>query len=204
MSNHDHPEGVAHHFDTATQQYDSGKLGIWLFLLTEVMFFSVLFVAYTIYRGNYPEVFQYASNYLDTNLGAANTIVLLFSSFTVAWGVRNAQLGQQKLLKINLIITIICAFAFMGIKYTEYSHKYHEGLLWGGAEHSVMKANADDVDSHMKESSHAWNEGAFLVVMASVSGQIRAKELRPGGLRCALLAHRRPGLDLPLPAPLLD
>ena len=159
-SHHDHPEGVAHHFENATQQFDSGKLGIWTFLLTEVMFFSALFVAYTIYRGNYPEVFQYASNYLDTNLGATNTVVLLFSSFTVAWGVRNAQLGQQGLLKLNLIITILCAFAFMGIKYVEYSHKYHEGLLWGGAEHSVMKYDPADIPDAVKEHSHAWNEGA--------------------------------------------
>ena len=171
MSHHDHPEGVAHHFESAAQQFDSGKLGIWTFLLTEVMFFSALFVAYTIYRGNYPEVFQYASNYLNTNLGALNTLVLLFSSFTVAWGVRNAQLGQQGLLKMNLVITILCAFGFMTIKYVEYSHKYHEGLLWGGAAHSIMKADAEMVDEHMKEHSVAWNEGEH--------GAVAVKDLEP-------------------------
>ncbi|MBT4466122.1 MAG: cytochrome c oxidase subunit 3 family protein, partial [Planctomycetes bacterium] len=76
MSSHDnHPEGVAHHFESAEQQFDSGKFGIWTFLLTEVLFFSALFVAYTMYRDNYPEVFQFASQYLDTNLGALNTLV---------------------------------------------------------------------------------------------------------------------------------
>jgi cytochrome c oxidase subunit 3 len=74
-------------------------------------------------------VFYWAHFYLDTNLGALNTIVLIFSSLTAAWAVRNAQLGQTKLLKINIVLTIACAFTFMGVKYVEYSHKFHDGLL---------------------------------------------------------------------------
>src|SRR5690606_27659310 len=131
---HEHHDGnqypfVAHHFDSPKHQLEAGKLGIWLFLVTEILFFAGLFCAYTIYRARYPEVFYWAHFYLDTNLGALNTIVLILSSLTAAWAVRNAQLGQQKLVKINILVTIACAFTFMGVKYVEYSHKFHDGLL---------------------------------------------------------------------------
>jgi cytochrome c oxidase subunit 3 len=124
---------LAHHFDTPQQQFDAGKLGIWLFLLTEVLFFAGLFCAYTVYRAMHPEVFVYAHYFLDTKLGALNTCVLLGSSLTAAWAVRNAQLAEKKALVINIVITIACAFTFMGVKYVEYSHKYHDGLLPGRA-----------------------------------------------------------------------
>jgi cytochrome c oxidase subunit 3 len=122
---------VQHHFDSPQQQFEAGKLGIWLFLVTEVLFFAGLFCAYTIYRSQHPEVFSYAHYYLDTNLGALNTIVLIFSSLTAAWAVRNAQLGQKKALIANIVITIACACTFMLVKYFEYSHKFHDGLLPG-------------------------------------------------------------------------
>jgi cytochrome c oxidase subunit III len=122
---------LAHHFDTPQQQFDAGKLGIWLFLLTEVLFFAGLFCAYTVYRAMRPEVFVYAHYFLDTKLGAVNTCVLLLSSLTAAWAVRNAQMAQHALLKLNIVITILCACTFMVVKYFEYSHKYHDGLLPG-------------------------------------------------------------------------
>jgi cytochrome c oxidase subunit 3 len=122
---------LAHHFDTPQQQFDAGKLGIWLFLLTEVLFFAGLFCAYTVYRSMHPEVFVYAHYFLDTKLGALNTCVLLVSSLTAAWAVRNAQLAEKKMLMINIVVTIACAFTFMGVKYVEYAHKYHDGLLPG-------------------------------------------------------------------------
>ncbi|MBL8766318.1 MAG: cytochrome c oxidase subunit 3 family protein [Planctomycetes bacterium] len=131
---HEDPEAhLAHHFDTPQQQFDSGKLGIWLFLVTEILFFSGLFCAYTIYRSYHPEVFVYASKFLDTNMGFINTLVLIFSSLTAAWAVRNAQLNQKKALVINIVLTVACACAFMCIKYVEYSHKAHWGLLPGDA-----------------------------------------------------------------------
>lgn len=124
---------LAHHFDTYQQQFDAGKLGIWLFLLTEVLFFSGLFCAYTVYRGMHPEVFVYAHYFLNTTMGAINTCVLLISSLTAAWAVRNAQLAQRKLLVLNIIITIACACTFMVVKFFEYEHKFHDGLLPGPA-----------------------------------------------------------------------
>lgn len=130
---HDHSEFpfLAHHFDTPQHQFDSGKLGVWLFLVTEILFFSGLFCAYAVYRALHPEIFEYAHYYLDTTLGAINTCVLILSSVTAAWAVRNAQLKQQRALMMNIVITILCGFGFMGIKYVEYSHKIHDGLLPG-------------------------------------------------------------------------
>ena len=134
---HAHGDGpqLAHHFDTYQQQFDAGKLGIWLFLLTEVLFFSGLFCAYTVYRGMHPEVFVYAHYFLNTTMGAINTCVLLISSLTAAWAVRNAQLAQRKLLMLNIAITIACACTFMVVKFFEYQHKFHDGLLPGPAFH---------------------------------------------------------------------
>jgi len=130
---HDHEHGpfIAHHFHTAEQQFDSGKLGIWLFLVTEVLFFGGLFVAYIIYRYNRPEVFTDAHHHLDTLLGGLNTIVLLFSSLTMAWGVRAAQMGDNKTTAISVLITMVCAALFLGVKAVEYSHKWDLGLLPG-------------------------------------------------------------------------
>jgi len=136
---HGHHPNLAHHFDTPQQQFDAGKLGIWLFLLTEVLFFSGLFCAYTIYRAMRPEVFVYAHYFLDTKLGALNTCVLLLSSLTAAWAVRNAQLAETKKLVLNLTITIVCACTFMVVKYFEYSHKYHDGLLPGKNFHPAQQ-----------------------------------------------------------------
>ncbi len=133
---HGHGEAVypytPHHFHSAKQHLESGKMGVWLFLVTEILFFAGLFCAYTVYRALHPDVFYWAHFFLDTKMGALNTMVLIFSSFTAAWAVRNAQLGQKKLLQTNIIITIACAGIFMVVKYFEYSHKFHIGIFPAG------------------------------------------------------------------------
>ncbi len=126
---HEHGEFIAHHFDTPEQQFDSGKLGIWIFLVTEVLFFSGLFVAYTLWRYHHPQIFEQAHVHLDKYLGAANTVVLLFSSLTIAWGVRCAQLGKNQAVAILTLITMVCAAIFIGVKAVEYSHKWDMGIL---------------------------------------------------------------------------
>lgn len=151
---HGHHPFQAHHFDTMEQQFDAGKLGMWLFLITEVLFFSGLFCAYAVFRANHPEVFRYAHQFLDVNMGALNTVVLLFSSLTMALAVRCAQLGQQKGLVINLILTLLCAFGFLVVKYFEYSHKAHEGLLWAG------KFSFDPSRAHGEHGSASGHDGA--------------------------------------------
>src|SRR3954468_3360542 len=90
----DHPKFLAHHFETPQQQFDSGKLGVWLFLTTEILLFSGLFCAYAVYRANHPDIFAFAHEYLNKIYGAVNTIVLIFSSFTMAWAVRASQMGE--------------------------------------------------------------------------------------------------------------
>src|SRR4029079_6913479 len=96
---------------------------------SEVLFSSGLCFPSTIYRGMNPEVYEYSHYFLDTKLGALNTIVLLVSSFTAALAVRQAQMGDKKKLMVNIVVTILCACTFMVVKYFEYSHKYHDGLL---------------------------------------------------------------------------
>jgi cytochrome c oxidase subunit 3 len=128
---HEDPH-LAHHFETPQQQYESGKLGMWMFLATEVLLFSGLFCAYAVYRASHPEVFEWAHKYLNIWLGGTNTIVLICSSLTMAWAVRAAQLGQQRLLAICLALTLLGGFTFLGIKFVEYKNKWEEGLLWAG------------------------------------------------------------------------
>ncbi len=128
---HAHPKFLAHHFDTPLQQFETAKLGMWAFLAQELLFFSGLFVAYGIYRSWYPETFAACSHLLSRPMGGANTIVLLFSSWTAAMAVRSAQLGEKSKTSMFLLITIACAFVFLGVKYFEYGNKFHEGLLPG-------------------------------------------------------------------------
>ena len=122
---------IQHHYDDGQHQFDSGKLAIWFFLVQEILFFSGLFVAYILYRNHHPEIFAYAHHYLDVKWGAINTCVLIISSLTAAWSVRCAQMAQRRGLILCLVMTILCACGFMGIKYIEYMHKIHEGILFG-------------------------------------------------------------------------
>lgn len=128
-ASHEHPKWLAHHFDTPKQQFESAKLGMWLFLAQEILFFSGLFVAYFIFRTKYPDAFWAGSHQLDKIMGGANTIVLLFSSLTAALAVRSAQLGERSQTSRYLVITIACAFIFLIVKYFEYSAKFEHGLV---------------------------------------------------------------------------
>lgn len=121
----------AHHFDSAEHEYQSSKQGVWLFLCTEILMFGGLFVAYALFHHIYPELFKKGASYLDWRLGATNTVVLLFSSLTMALGIYYAQMRNKQMSAIMLIITIICGAIFMIIKYFEYSHKFHLGLFPG-------------------------------------------------------------------------
>jgi cytochrome c oxidase subunit III len=126
-----HPPHLAHHFQTPRQQFESGKLGMWVFLATEVLMFGGLFCAYAIYRGNHQDVFLYGYGALDKMWGATNTVVLLASSLTMAWAVRAAQKGQQKLLLAMLVATFMGGVGFMVIKGVEYKAKWDHNLFPG-------------------------------------------------------------------------
>ena len=130
---HDHPWYLAHHFDTPVQQFDACKLGVWAFLVQEILFFSGLFCAYAVYRWHHPEIFAYAHHFLNWKMGLVNTVVLLTSSLTMAWAVRCSQRSDRRGLIIMLSLTLLCAGAFLGVKFLEYSHKWHERILWASA-----------------------------------------------------------------------
>src|SRR3954465_12287624 len=123
-----HDPHLAHHFDTPEQQFASGKLGMWVFLATEILMFGGLFCAYSVYRHNPPDVFEVAHKALDKTMGAINTVVLITSSLTMAWGVRLAQLGKTRGLVICLVLTILGGYGFMGIKSVEYETKWKHHL----------------------------------------------------------------------------
>jgi cytochrome c oxidase subunit 3 len=127
----DHSSALAHQFDDLTQQYESTNLGMWLFLLTEIMFFGGLFAGYTVYRSAYPEAFIIGSHHLDILLGGINTAVLIGSSLTMALAVHAAQTGQRRLLVGFIALTIVLGAVFLGIKAIEYSHKFAEQLFPG-------------------------------------------------------------------------
>jgi cytochrome c oxidase subunit 3 len=125
------PAHLAHHFEDPRQQFDAAKLGMWLFLATEVLLFGGLFCAYAVYRANHPELFAYGSRFLDTTWGAINTAVLILSSMTMAIAVWCSQCGRRRELVLFLALTLMLGVDFLGIKYIEYSHKIHDNLVWG-------------------------------------------------------------------------
>lgn len=115
----------ASHFRSKDEEFDAVKIGMWLFLTTEVLLFAGLFVGYAIFRMMHPEAFRNGSHYLDWKWGCINTIVLLFSSWTIATAIGNAQRNEQKALRRNLLITVVCALLFVVIKFTfEYTPKW--------------------------------------------------------------------------------
>jgi cytochrome c oxidase subunit III len=118
-------------FNSLEQQKDTASLGMWIFLVTEVMFFGGIMLAYTINRHAYFHAFAMGSNTLSIQLGTINTGVLLASSFTMAMAVWSAQTGRKKLIPMFLSLTIILGFIFFGVKYVEYAQKFHHHLVPG-------------------------------------------------------------------------
>ena len=124
-----HVPGLAHHFVNMEQQKEAGTIGMWIFLLTELMFFGGLFLAYTIYRAKYPDGFLQGSHLLSVPLGGLNTVVLIVSSLTMAMAVYYSQLGEKKKLIFFLLVTLALCFVFLIIKYFEYMSKIHDHLF---------------------------------------------------------------------------
>jgi len=143
---------LQHHFENMEQQREAGTLGMWVFLVTEIMFFGGLFLAYTIYRYQYPAAFATASNHLDIRLGGVNTAVLIVSSFTMAMAVFSTQVGKRRNSVIYLLLTIVLGMTFLGIKALEYNDKYRDNLIPGqlisGRPFNPEVAKAGDTDPH--------------------------------------------------------
>lgn len=144
----EHPPYLRHHFVTVEQQRETASFGMWLFLLTEIMFFGGLFMSYLLYRNWYYDAFVAASNTLSIQLGTANTGVLILSSFTMAMGVYSAETRNRKNLLISLSLTILLGMVFLGIKSVEYHQKYVEHHIPGwnfSVEDFVHPADPRDV-----------------------------------------------------------
>ena len=121
----------AHHFDDPIQQREASTLGMWIFLVTEVMFFGGLFTAYVTYRALYPDAFAHASHHLDVTLGTFNTAVLITSSLTMALAVHAAQVGRRGRLVGCLVLTALLGATFLGVKVVEYAEKFEHHLVPG-------------------------------------------------------------------------
>lgn len=122
---------VAAHFASLDVQQHAARLGMWLFLATEILLFAGLFVCYANYRFVFPDGFAAASRHLNLTLGTVNTLVLITSSFTAAMAVHYAKEAKNRMVVVMFILTILMALGFLVIKYFEYSHKIHAGQLPG-------------------------------------------------------------------------
>lgn len=183
----DRPEYLADHFNDTSQQFEAAKFGMWLFLATEILLFGGLFCLYAVYRAGHPDIFAYGSQFLDTTWGAINTCVLIVSSLTMALAVWCAQRNYRRGLCLFLGLTLLCAIDFLGIKWIEYSHKFHDNLVWG---------------VQFYESDHG-NDS--LIDQQSDTGSLGITNLEPGDpdkgstlyLRSCMACHGLKGQGLP-------
>lgn len=124
-------EVVGHHFSSLARQNEAMRLGMWLFLATEVLLFAGLFCGYTVYRFEFPLAFEQSSRHLNIPLGTLNTVVLITSSFTVAMAIHFARSDKPRAAALCLGVTILFALGFLGIKAVEYAEHFREHALPG-------------------------------------------------------------------------
>jgi len=146
-----------HHFETEGQQREAAGFGMWLFLLTEIMFFGGLFFAYLLYRNWYNPAFIAASHQLSIPLGGINTAILITSGFFMALGVWAAEIRNKSLLVLFLVLTTLFGFAFLGIKGVEYHEKWEK--------HHIPGANFD-VSEFVNPAAHGLHEKPLAPDMA--------------------------------------
>ena len=137
-----HNPALVHQFANAEQQKNAASLGMWLFLVTEIMFFGGMFCAYLIYRLKYFNAFAAGSQSLAIKLGAINTAVLIVSSVTVVLALYAIRFGRKKLTVAFLVVTVLLGFVFLGIKSIEYTDKFREHHVPGANFH--FTENFDD------------------------------------------------------------
>ncbi len=208
---HPHNPHLAHHFDTIEKQDHAVRLGMWLFLGTEVLLFAGLFLGYAVYRHFYHHTWHEASRTLDLGLGALNTVVLITSSFTVAMAFYFIKKGKSGPCAAMLVVTILFALCFLVVKSIEYRHKFQEGALPGQFYHfhevSGPGANLFYTVYFLATGLHAFHVivgmSILIWVLARVlKGHFSPTYYVPGRAGRPLLAPRRPGLDLPVSAAL--
>ena len=129
------PSRLAHHFPDLRTQEHAARMGMWLFLATEILLFAVLFAAYAVYRYLFPIGFEEASKLAHVAMGATNTVVLITSSLTVALAIHYARHGESRKVVALLAFTIACGGLFMVLKGFEYYHHWVDGQLPGRLYH---------------------------------------------------------------------
>ncbi len=151
------PQELSEQYEDLAQQNEAYVVGMWAFLVTEIMFFGALFLAYIVYRTAYPEVFRDAHHHLDVVLGTINTTVLLTSSLFMALAVHAAQLGRKKAQNRWLFLVMLCALTFLVIKGIEYHNKYVEHLIPGSSfqYHSVAEGEGGQAPRMSSETGFA-------------------------------------------------
>jgi cytochrome c oxidase subunit 3 len=156
-----HHPALQHQFQTLSQQKEAATLGMWAFLLTEILFFGGLFMAYMLYRTWYHAAFVAASSSITISWGLINTVALIASSLTMALAVRAAQLSQRKATVVWLILTIVLGMVFLGIKVIEYADKFEHhhvpgpNYVWAEAHEPVAGAASAEGAAAAASEQHA-------------------------------------------------
>jgi Heme/copper-type cytochrome/quinol oxidase, subunit 3 len=188
-----HVEGLAHHFVSMEQQKEAGMVGMWLFLLTEVMFFGGLFLAYTIYRTIYPQGFLYGSHLLNVQLGGTNTVVLIVSSLTMAMAVYYSQKGETKKLIGFLTATLLLGLAFLVIKYFEYASKIHDNLFPAVGFYNPVTPEMDPTSHHAIPANLQQPVRVFLWIYFMMTGLHALHMIVGAGILITLILMARKG-----------
>jgi cytochrome c oxidase subunit 3 len=146
-----HHPALQHQFQTLTQQKEAATLGMWAFLLTEILFFGGLFMAYMLYRTWYHDAFREASSSITLFWGLLNTVVLIGSSLTMALAVRSAQLSRRQATVNWLLATILLGAVFLGVKVIEYADKFEHhhvpgpNFVWAAEGHEAPHSSSHGV-----------------------------------------------------------
>lgn len=148
---HYHPPGLQHQFEDMGQQQESASIGMWMFLVQEIMFFGGLFTVYLVFRSKYPIAFAAASNHLDAFWGGLNTLVLIVSSLTMALGVYYAQKSNRNMQVLMIAVTMVFGTVFLGVKAIEYTDKYNHGLVPVDGWNKRMAGEAESVGANHVE-----------------------------------------------------
>jgi cytochrome c oxidase subunit 3 len=163
-----HPPGLQHQFEDMGQQQESASIGMWMFLVQEIMFFGGLFTVYLVFRSKYPMAFVAGSNHLDAFWGGLNTLVLIVSSLTMALAVHYAQISKRNLQVIMIILTMIFGATFLGVKAIEYTDKYNHGLI-----------PVDGLNKKIKEGAHTEHTSLTLPFETRVSAASETEAAHP-------------------------
>ena len=148
-----HEPGLQHQFEDMKQQEESVSIGMWMFLVQEIMFFGGLFTVYLVFRSKYPMAFAAGSNHLDAFWGGLNTLVLIVSSLTMALTVYYAQKGDRIKQVVLIVLTMMFGLTFLGVKAIEYTDKYNHGLV---PVTGLNKNIKEDPNAHHEAAKPCW------------------------------------------------